>query len=360
MVFEAGLRNITKTMSDANAASRNLEKVDAIPERMRAWLLDSISSLEALRLVDDATVPIPGEGEVLLRIRFAALNPADRYVAEGAYPAKPKLPHVLGRDGVGQVVAVGARAQGHPIGSVRAIVRGETGVSEWGTFAEYVAVKAESLIDVPRDWSLEQAAGATLVYLTAHQAICQWSDLPKRCTTLITGASGGVGVASVQLARAMGHRVIAISRDENKRQALKQFGADEVIDPTHPEWWKRPEVGKVDLAIDNVGGSGFGDVIASLGMNGRVSCVGRLAGVVPQFNTASLFFRRIRIGGVAVGTYTRDEARRAWAEVLRLMDTTGASPLVDSTWSFEKLPEAFARLARGPMGKVVLEVGGAW
>lgn len=347
MVFEAGLRTITRNMSET------------IPKGMRAWLLDSISSLDALRLVHDANVPSPGEGEVLLRIEFAALNPADRYVAEGAYPAKPKLPHVLGRDGVGRVVAVGDAAHGHPIGSPRAIVRGETGVSEWGTFAEYVVVKADSLIEVPRDWSLEQAAGATLVYLTAYQAISQWTDLPKRCTTLITGASGGVGIASVQLARAMGHRVIAISRDESKRDALKGIGADEVIDLTQAEWWKRAEVGKVDLAIDNVGGSGFNDVIASLGMNGRVSCVGRLAGVVPQFNTASLFFRRIRIGGVAVGTYSRDEARRAWAEVLRLMDSTGVSPLVDSTWSFEKLPEAFERLARGPMGKVVLKVGAA-
>lgn len=324
---------------------------------MKAWLLPKLGSIDALTL-GDLPEPAPGAGEVVLKLKFAALNPADRYLAEGAYPAKPPFPHVLGRDGVGEVVAVGAGVTDVRVGDVRAIVRGETGVSRHGTFAERVALGADSLIPVPEGWTLEQSAGATLVYLTAFQAIRQWRDLPlTNCTTLVTGASGGVGVASIQLAKASGHFVVALSRGTSKTEQLKQLGADLVLDPTSPTWRKLLGDRKVNLAIDNVGGEGFNDVIGVLDLHGRVSVVGRLAGPVPQFNTASLFFRRLQIGGVAVGTYSRSQALAAWDEVLSLMKARGATPLVDRVFAFEELPQAFARLKDGPMGKVLIRVG---
>jgi NADPH2:quinone reductase len=324
---------------------------------MKAWLLPKLGSIDALTL-GELPEPTPTAGEVVLKLKYAALNPADRYLAEGAYPAKPPFPHVLGRDGVGEVVAVGAGVSDVKVGDVRAIVRGETGVSRHGTFAERVALGADSLIPVPEGWSLEQAAGATLVYLTAFQAIRQWRDLPlTNCTTLVTGASGGVGVASIQLAKAMGHFVVALSRGTSKTEQLKQLGADLVLDPTSPTWRKLLGERKVNLAIDNVGGEGLNDVIGVLDMNGRVSVVGRLAGPVPQFNTASLFFRRLQIGGVAVGTYSRSQAIAAWDEVLSLMKARNATPLVDRVFAFDELPQAFARLKEGPMGKVLIRVG---
>ena len=98
------------------------------------------------------------------------------------------------------------------------------------------------------------------------------------------------------------------------------------------------------------------EVIETLGDLGNVSVFGRLAGPVPSFNTATLFFRRIRIGGVAVGAYTNAEARAAWEQVLKVLSRTGARPLVDSVFPFEELPKAFKRLAEGPMGKVLLQV----
>src|SRR6185295_13509824 len=113
---------------------------------------------------------------------------------------------------------------------------------------------------------------------------------------------------------------------------------------------------RVDLAIDNIGGSLLPQVIETLGDFGKVSLVGRLAGPVPNFNTASLFFRRIRLGGVAVGAYTNEESRAAWQEVLRLLSRTGARPLVDQIFPFDQLPQAFERLAQGPMGKVLMAV----
>jgi NADPH2:quinone reductase len=325
---------------------------------MKAWLLDRIGSLDNLRLGEVAD-PASAAGEALLRVEYAALNPADRYLAEGHYPAKPAMPHILGRDGIGTVVAVGPGVTETRIGDRRLVLRREVGVTRPGTFAQLVSVPVESLVEPPAGWSDEQSAGAPLVYLTAYQALTTWGDLLPS-VVLVTGASGGVGVASVQLARAMLHTVIALSRNPVKSQKLKELGASLVVDPNDPEWPRKVKdfLGRrrVDLTIDNIGGPLFNQVLETLGEHGRVSCVGRLAGPVPEFNTAALFFRRLRIGGVAVGAYTPAESREAWSRILALLGETGASPLVDSVWRFEQLKEAFARLGAGPMGKVILRV----
>jgi NADPH2:quinone reductase len=325
---------------------------------MKAWLIERLDGIEKARLTDVAD-PVPATGEVILRLSYAALNPADRYLAEGQYPAKPTMPHILGRDGSGVIAGSGPEVQGHPIGEKRAILRGEMGVSKWGTFAELVAVPAESLIEIPHGWTDEQAGSASLVYVTAFQALTQWEDLPAQAVVLVSGASGGVGVASTQLGVAMGHAVIGLSRGTEKHATLKSLGAALVLDPADPKWRKTLAefLGnrKVDLAIDSVGGALFNQLIATLGDRGRVSVVGRLAGEVPQFNTATLFFRRNRIGGVAVGAYTNQESHQAWKASLELLNKTGARPLIDHVFPFDQLPEAFARLAQGPMGKVLIQ-----
>src|SRR4051812_20804661 len=142
---------------------------------MNAWLLKGFGGLKDLSLghVDDID---PGPGEVVLHLRYAALNPADRYLAEGQYPGKPPFPHILGRDGIGTVVEVGDGVTGIKDGDVRVVLRSEIGVMRWGTFAEYVAVPVESLAELPPEWSEQQGAAAPLVYLTAYQALTQWGD----------------------------------------------------------------------------------------------------------------------------------------------------------------------------------------
>lgn len=325
---------------------------------MKAWLLDTPGSIDNLRLGDIAD-PAPGPGEALLDIEYAALNPADRYLAEGQYPAKPAFPHILGRDAIGTVSAVGPGVTTAKPGDRRLLLRSEIGVNRPGTFAQRASVPVESLVAPPPRWSAQQAAGAPLVYLTAYQALTNWGDLAPG-VVLITGASGGVGVASVQLAKAIGHDVVALSRDAIKSQKLRDLGASLVVDPNDAQWVRKLKDAlkprKIDLAIDNVGGPLFNQLLETLGEHGRISCVGRLAGTVPEFNTAALFFRRLRIGGVMVGAYTPAEAQAAWSRILTLLDQTGAAPLVDSVHPFENLKQAFAQLARGPMGKVLLKV----
>ena len=326
---------------------------------MKAWLLDGLGGLDKLRLGDIAD-PAAGQGEIVMRVRFAALNPADRYLAEGQYPARPSFPHILGRDAIGTIESVGPGVSGWKAGDGALLLRSEIGVNRHGTFAQKVTIPIESLVKPPPGWTEEQAAGAPLVYLTAYQALTQFGDLPPGQVVLVTGASGGVGVATIQLGSAMGHRMIGLSRGTAKRDALLKLGAAAVYDPNDPTWRKQLKeflAGKrVDLAIDNIGGEGFNDLLDTLGHNGKVAVIGRLAGPVPQFNTASLFFRRITIRGIFVGDFSPPEAQAAWAATVAILDKAGARPLVDHVFAFDQLLPAFERLKEGPLGKVLLKV----
>ncbi|HKO30491.1 MAG TPA: zinc-binding alcohol dehydrogenase family protein [Nitrospiraceae bacterium] len=332
---------------------------------MRAWLMDSYEGVDRLRLGEVAD-PQPGQGQVLLRVKFAALNPADAFLARAMYPATPSLPHILGRDGVGDVVAVGPGVEHVRVGETVGILRCKVGVEVWGTLAEQVLVPMESVTRVPRGWSLEEMAGAPLVFLTAWQALTQWNNPPAPPSAgsvlLVTGASGGVGVASVLLGKSMALTVVALSRSEEKRARLKTLGADVVCDSTDKNLVKAVTAAispkRVDLAVDSVGGALLTRVIAMLGYGGRISVVGRSGGTVPEFNTASLLFRRNRIGGISVGDYTAQLAHAAWEEIVGRLNAMGRRPIVDVIVPFEEVKRGFVRLAEGPMGKVLVRVAG--
>jgi len=332
---------------------------------MRAWMMYSYDGVDNLRLAEAAD-PLPGPGEVVLRMRFASINPADAFLARAMYPAKPPLPHILGRDGVGEVIAAGLGVADIHLGETLGILRCEVGVNRWGTLAEEVVAKAAVLAPVPAGWTPEEMAAAPLTFLTAWQALTQWSDPPAPPATgsvlLVTGASGGVGVASVLLAKSMGLTIVALSRSAAKRERLRQLGADFVFDPADPRMRQDAADAlaprKVDLAIDSVAGPLFPQIVALLDRGGCISVVGRSAGPVPEFNTGTLFFRRNRIGGVSVGDYTAEAAQAAWQEIVRRLAGIGQRPVIDRVFSFEDTIEAFHRLAEGPMGKVVIRVAG--
>jgi len=325
--------------------------------------MDAYEGVEKLRL-SEAADPVPGPGEALVAIRFAALNPADAFLALGQYPARPKLPHILGRDGVGTVAATGEGVGSVSVGQTVGILRCEAGVSAWGTLAEKTVVPVASLAPVPAGWEETEMAAAPLTFLTAWQALTQWSDPPQPpkpgSVLLVTGASGGVGVAAVLLGKSMGLTVAALSRSREKGARLKELGADFVFDPADPGLRKTIlralDPRKVDLVVDNVGGRGFEDAVAVLGYGGRISVVGRSGGPVPEFNTATLFFRRNRIGGVSVGDFTPQQAQEAWKEIVARLDRQGSRPVIDRVFAFEEVKAAFARLAEGPMGKVLVRV----
>lgn len=328
---------------------------------MKAWLWDGQAGMDHLRLAE-APDPVAQEGEVVMEIHYAALNPADRMLAERRYPypVNPSLPHVLGRDGVGTIIQVGDGVKDVRVGDQRVILRGDVGVYRWGTFAERVSMSASTLVEIPANWTQEESSGATLVYLSAYHALTMWEPLKPNSVVLVTGASGGVGLAAVQLAAAMGHTVVALSRSEEKQRRLKEIGATFTFDPADPQWPARAKeaLGSrgVNLAVDTIGGELLPEVIETMGELGRLSLVGELGGPVPNFYTGTLFSRRLRIGAMAVGYYTPEENHAAWRDLLEILARSGARPLIDRVFPFEQLPQAFEHLAGGPMGKVVVQV----
>jgi len=177
---------------------------------------------------------------------------------------------------------------------------------------------------------------------------------------LITGASGGVGTAAVHLGKSMGLIVVALSRSEEKRSRLLQLGANFAFDPADKNLRQAVSAAiapkKVDLVVDNVGGSLFNQVVAMLGYSGKISVVGRSGGAVPEFNTAALFFRRNHIGGVAVSDYTPQQAQTAWAEIVSRLNAAGQKPVIDTIFPFEEVKSAFRRLDEGPVGKVLVRI----
>jgi NADPH2:quinone reductase len=326
---------------------------------MKAWLLEEYEGVGSMRLLETES-PSPGPGQAVVRVAYAALNPADAWLAKRLYPARPKMPHILGRDGAGEVVSVGAGVTSIRPGDAVTILRCEAGVNERGTLAEQVAVPSAVLAPVPAGWSMEEAACAPLVCLTAWQALTQWGSLPGGSVLLVTGASGGVGVASVMLGKSLGMTVVALSRSAAKAERLKELGADFVFDPSDAAFAKKVlgaiEPRKVDLVVESVGGAQFNSLFATLGYGGRVSVVGASGGPVPDFRTPLLLFKRNRIGGVAVGDYTAETAQEAWSGIVARLAALGRRPVVDSVFDFEDVKKAFARLDEGPMGKVVVRV----
>jgi NADPH2:quinone reductase len=328
---------------------------------MKAWLWDGEAGLNHLRLAE-APNPVPKNDEVVMEIHYAALNPADRMMAERRYPypVYPSAPHVLGRDGVGAVIQVGNGVEDVHVGDQRVLLRSDVGLTRWGTLAEQVAMPANVLAQVPQGWTDEQAAGASVVYLSAYRALTMWEPLKPNSVVLVTGASGGVGVATVQLATAMGHTVVALSRSDEKQRRLQLIGSSFTFNPADsrgPAGAKEALGSRgVNLAVDTIGGTLLPEVIDTMGDHGRISLVGELGGSVPNFYTGTLFSRWLRIGAMALSEYTPEQHRAAWQDLVGILARSGAQPLVDRVFPFDEVPQAFHRLADGPMGKVVVGV----
>lgn len=328
---------------------------------MRAWRFHEFGDISNYRL-EDAPVPRPLPGEALLQVRFAALNPADRLLIEGRYPGAGQLPLTVGRDGAGIVHETGEGSR-FRAGDAAVVLRSEVGITRQGTLADLVAVPEEVLAPIPRGWSLEEAAAAPLVYLTAWKALVIQGGLKRGETVLVTGASGGVGIASIQLAKALGARVIALSRDADKRAKLAALGADAVIDDGDADL--SGQVAKAcagagpDLVIEHLGGARLAEHVALLNMGGRVMVIGLLAGRKAELDLSMVLFKQVRIEGVHVGKFAPAAAQEAWRHVVETMNAANQKPVIDEIFPMERVPEAFARLSGGHLGKVLVEVNAA-
>lgn len=325
---------------------------------MRAWRFHETGDIKNL-VLEETDAPVPGQGEVLVKLKCAALNPADRYLVQGQYPRAGAPPFTPGRDGSGIIT------QAAPGGHFKArdkvcILGGLTGVSKPGTLAEYCVVPEEWLAPVPPNWTFEQAAAAPLVHLTAWRALMVCGGLTAADTVLITGASGGVGTAAIFLAKAGGARVIALSRNKLKRKTLEAMGADHTIDSGSPTLEQEIRQAAADqpvsLVLDTLGGSFLEKCIRITAAHGRILVVGLLAELKSEITLGLLIHKNLRLQGLSVSAFAPHEAREAWNAILECYGRSSKRPLISRIFPMEEVQDAFEHLQAGPLGKVLVNV----
>lgn len=328
---------------------------------MRAWRFDEPGDIGNLKLAE-VEPPEPREGEVLVRVEMAALNPADRYLVQGQYPRAGAPPFTPGRDGCGvveQAAPNGRFCKGDRV----VLLGGLTGISAQGMLAEYAAVPEAWLAPAPPGWSTAEAAAGPLVLLTAWRALAICGRVQPGETVLVTGASGGVGTAAILLAKALEARVVALSRSPEKRARLAEMGADITLDAAAADLGKQVKAaldgGRIDLVVENLGGPWLKQAVQWTGLGGRIMVVGLLAGLDAGVPVGLLIHKCLTIEGLSVSAYAPEEARAAWERIAELLHAHGQRPPVDRVFAMEEVQAAFAHMAAGPLGKVVIDISGA-
>ena len=320
---------------------------------MKSWRFHKFGAFDSLRM-EEVPLPEPDKNDCVIKIDYAALNPADRLLIMGWYPTSARPPFAVGRDGSGVVVATaeGSRFQlGDRVVCLRSII----GIERDGTLAEYVRVPEAHLALRPDWWDARDGAAGPHALLTSWQALSEVSDLRGGETVLITGASGGIGTAALILAKAMGANVVALSRSAKKRLQLIDLGADIVLDPGDDELIQKIKTnGGCDVVIVNVCGELLNSLLKTCNPYGRICIIGALGGTAATIELTRLIFKRLQIHGIQVAMYSDSGLQSAWSDVIQTIEPIQAKIPIDSIFSFEQVPQAFDRLRQGPFGKVLI------
>ncbi len=320
---------------------------------MRSWRFHAFGTMRNLQL-KRIPLPAPRRDECLVKVAYAGLNPADMFLVMGRYAGAGTPPFAVGRDGSGTVMEPD-RAGRFKKGDRVVALRGDLGITREGTLADYVAAPASQLAPLPDGWTLEQGAANPLVLLTAWQALALAARVEAGRTVVITGASGGIGLASMILSKALGAKTIALSRDPVKRSRLVELGADHVLDFNGENIVQEiQDLGGADCVIENVAGPTLKRSLAFTNPYGNVCIIGALGGIRCEINPLDLIFKRVGVHGIQVSMYTDKELVPAWAEILRILAPTGATVPIDTIYPFPEVQKAFVHLRRGPIGKILV------
>jgi NADPH2:quinone reductase len=304
----------------------------------------------------DVAVPAPGPGEVRVRVRAAAVNFPDLLMTRGGYQFKPDLPFVSGMEFSGEVDALGEGVTGWEVGD--AVVGG----NRFGAMAEYCVASAAALRRKPASMGWEQAAAGPVGYLTAWVALVRCARIEPGEWLLVHGAAGGVGLATVDLARALGARVIAAASTAEKRDAIARLYAPDAViaaDAGFREEVKALTGGKgADVIFDPVGGDVFDESTRCIAFGGRLLVIGFASGRIPQVPANIPLIKGFSVVGVRAGEYGRRFPERG-AENIAAVDALMAEgrvrPHVHAALDLADWRDAFAMLERREaVGKVVL------
>ena len=304
--------------------------------------------------ITDVPEPTPGPDDVLVEVHSVGTSFPDLLLSKGEYQLKPETPFTLGVDFAGTVVSGPA-----PFEPGQRVV----GVLPHGGAAERVVVPAMFTFPLPDRLSFDEGADIPMNYLTAHFALVERGGLREGETVLVHGAAGGVGTASIQVAKGFGARTIAVVSTEEKGQVARDAGADEVV---LLDGFKDAVKGLtggqgVDLVVDVVGGDVFTDSLRSLAPQGRLLVVGFAAGQgIPEVKVNRLLLNNVDVRGVGWGAYAMVRPgymQEQWAAITPLLEDGTIAPPIGATYPFEEFGRALSDLEeRRTLGKGVVRV----
>jgi NADPH:quinone reductase len=301
---------------------------------LRAAVLQAVDGPFELRDVPD---PVPEEGETLVRVRAAGINFLDILIRRGRYPQMPDFPAVLGYELAGELED-GTR--------VTALITG-------GAYAELAAVPRASLVPLPDGATFAEGAGFVLTFLTAYVPLTRQVRLDTRQTVLVHAAAGGVGTAAIQVARALGARVVAAVGSQEKLELCRELGAEEAY-----VYDELPDDLRVDIVLDPVGGELFEAAVGRLRPLGTLVAIGYAGGLWPELQPAQLVGRNVGVQGVYIGRLLRHAPEVIAAttrELLELWSAGSIRPLVGAEFPLEEVEQAHELIeSRRSTGKVVL------
>jgi NADPH2:quinone reductase len=301
---------------------------------LRAALLSEVDGPFELRDVPD---PAVWDGQALVRVRAAGLNFLDVLIRHGRYPQMPELPAILGAELAGELED-GTR--------VMALVARDA-------YAELAAVDRASLVPLPEEASFAEGAGFLLTFLTAHIPLTRQVRLSDDSVVLVHAAAGGVGTATIQVARALGAHVVAAAGSPEKLDLCRELGAEEAY-----LYEDLPDDLRVDVVVDPVGGELFAAAIGRLRPLGQLVAIGYAGGMWPELQPAQVVGRSVGIQGVYLGRLLRhapDVVAAATGELLELWSSGKIKPLVGAEFPLDEVEKAHELVeSRRSVGKVVL------
>jgi NADPH:quinone reductase len=322
---------------------------------MRAMILKEFGTPEQMT-VEDIPTPDPGPDEVLIDARAIGVNFPDLMVIEGSYQILPEPPFSPGKEVAGIVRAVGSEVSNFKVGE-RVMAQ-----LEYGAYREHVLASADHTTVLPENVSFEEGAAFGLAYLTVYFALVRRARLEAGETVLVTGAGGGVGSAGVQLAKALGAKVIAVSQTEDRRAWALEQGADHAIEPD-PETFKErvfelTDGRGADVILESVGGDLFAASMRAIAWEGRLVVIGFASGEVPTVKAGHVLVKNMTLIGLQSSDYREREPKALQQAQEALLDLYSQGKIkvhVTATYPLEAAAEALKALQTGKArGKIVL------
>ncbi|RBP14277.1 NADPH2:quinone reductase [Roseiarcus fermentans] len=325
---------------------------------MKALICPALGPAETL-IVTEVERPVAGPGEVVVDIVYAALNFFDTLIIEGKYQLKPEPPFSPAGEFAGRVAEIGAGVTGFAVGDR---VMGSTG---FGAAREAIAIAANRLAHVPAGLALDKAAGLSIAYGTTLHALKQRAEMKPGESLVVLGASGGVGLAAVEIGKAMGARVIACASSDDKLAFARGYGATETINYATEDFRARLKAltgGKgVDVVYDPVGGPLTELALRSLAWKGRLLVIGFASGEIPKPPLNLTLLKGCDIRGVYWGDFVAREPeanRDNMSQLLSWAESGALQVHVHAIFPIERRLEAFQAISRRQaLGKVLLQLG---